>query len=273
MNTKLFQVGEPFGVADANDIVQFRPVSTFPDAADIDTGVVVLYTPEMALYRWNGSTYDRIPPAPAAAMNVYHGMHPIDQANDIILMVKTPSPLVTATIKLLGLNFPSYFYTEYAARSLSGSYTANTTIDHTHTGSVSGTTGNNSNNHTHEYLKDQAGGPYQTGNNSVNHTHSFTDSFTTSNNSATHKHGLSFTLPGSTQKATFTGSLLQVFVSTNMTAWSEIQENFSGIYNATGTPIIDITSSMTANSINYIKLSLNTPAAVGGLISHYIEIQ
>ena len=187
-------------------------------------------------------------------------------------MIKAPETISVAQLKLLGLSFPGYFYTEYAERATGTIWTANQNADHTHDGSVSGTTGNNSQNHTHIANVPSDQGTHITQENNVDHNHTFSDSLTTGSQSADHKHSYSVTLPGSTQKTTFTGSLLEVHVSANMVDWTEITQDFSGLFATTGTGMIDISSFLTANAVNYLRISLNTATVIGGKICHLLEI-
>jgi len=272
MIIKVFIVNDKLGVTAANNLKRLNACSELPGSGDIDENIPVFYVPEKILKFWDGSQYHNLG-APEASLPAITGQGIVDQNNDFEIMLDVPDVLQSATIKLLGLSFPSFFYTEYPA--INGTFwSTNVTDGHDHTGSVSGTTGNHNHVHNHEYLNAQGSAPTDTTDDDHTHSHSFSDNFTTAANTVAHKHQTTINFTGSSQKTTFSTSLLQVFITADRSAWGSARSiDVSSLFSTNGTGHIDISSFLTPGSVNFIKFHLNTATSVGGKISYLIKIR
>ena len=266
----LYKIGDKFGKIEANSLKTRFACSELP-TGDNDQNIPVLYLPQGIMKYHDGETWVNIG-VPEANLTPYTGQVVIDQNNYCEIMIEVPPVVQTATMKLLGLSFPSWPYTETPA--ISGTFwSTNVNDGHDHTGSVSGTTGSDSHTHDHMYTPGDTGS-IPTGSNSHTHVHNYNDNFTTSANAVQHKHQTIVSFSGSSQKTTFSASLLQVFITADRASWGSARSiDVSSLYNTNGTGHIDISAFLTAGCTNFILFRLNTTSAVGGKISYLISIK
>lgn len=269
----LYEIGDKFGKAEANKLkTRFACIdSEMPPVNEVDEDVPILNLTKKVLVAKSGSQFYNLG-VPEANLTPYTGQVIIDQNNDPEIMVEVPPVVQSATMKLLGLSFPGYFYTEYPAIN-APFWSTNVCDGHDHTGSVSGTTNSDSHTHNHIYTPGDTGG-IPTSDDSHSHDHSFSDSFTTASNTAVHKHQITVNFSGSSQKTTFNPSLLQIYITADRASWGAARSiDVSQLYAANGTAHLDISAFLTANCTNYIKFHLNTATALGGKISYLISIK
>ncbi len=191
------------------------------------------------------------------APNTYNGQVVIDENTPAILMIKGETGFTTASLSLIGINFPSYIYTELGQHShsegslaltsgaVSGTtHTHTTNIGHTHSGTfASGTHTHASGNHNHRV-------DFGT------HTHSFSD---TTNSTGSHTHNIS----GNTGYAgvdTGNDGVIDHRHSMNFSSGSEGTHSHT-LGGTTGSTDLDIYSSST-------NPTSGTPSATGSISSY-----
>jgi hypothetical protein len=237
----------------------------------------------------------------------YTGEVVVDSNNPATIMIKVPTAVSSVKIKLLGGTFPTWNYTELAAHNHGGQLFPSTTHTHTvpnHNHSFSDTVTSgaaSATNHTHLVSGNTGSTGVDQGNEGPeSHTH--TVSITSQNGGVAHTHSVSvsgntgdagtgatgkpsattaiqsagitgYTL-NDTAKTTLTDAITLGFSTDNSTWTTKGKSTYASladINNTTGTNEIDITTRLTPNMFNYIKISEPT-AKKGGKIAYHIEI-
>lgn len=224
----------------------------------------------------------------------YTGEVVVDSNNPATIIVKLPSVVSSVKIKLVGGTFPTWNYTELAAHDHGGQTFPSTT--HTHTGpshrhglslntqggtshAHGGTTGLNDDTvgtqyaatHRHPITADTTHTHPISGNSDYGGTGATgTPSATTAIQSA----GITGYTLNDTAKTTLTDAITLGFSTDNSTWETKGKSTYAGLANinaTSGTNEIDITSRLTANMFNYIKISEPTEKT-GGKVTYHIEI-
>lgn len=233
----------------------------------------------------------------------YTGEVVIDSNNPATLMVKVPTAVTSIKLKLVGGTFPTWNYTELGAHTHTLTVASSTHThaigDHTHY--VEGTTGGTSATHTHSFsYSGETAGEAPVASGAGDHSHGLEISGNTGNQSADHTHtyggysngttgntgtpsttssipstGISGYTLNDTAKTTITDAITLGFSTDNSTWTTKTKSDFASIANinnATGTDELNITTLLTLNSFNYIKISEPT-AKKGGKILYHICIE
>jgi hypothetical protein len=231
------------------------------------------------------------------ALRPYSGGDIIDQNNDIIIPVKTDATLTSVKLKLIGLNFPTYFYTElgqhsHAGSSLDldldlsiGSHTHELSLNaHTHTGSFAsgshthsgttasssvphahdtrGNTGVQSAGHFHDYYRKDGDSPNlaTTSGNSNSHYH-YIDLATVSITDTSHSHTFSTGTPsssGGVSSASVTGSMSSAVVT------GEVSGTVTGNTSATGAGVSATNTQKTNFSTSVLQMYISSDPSSWG---------
>lgn len=303
-----FARGDKFTVAVANSIKKlwYGDVSAMEDGecrVKLEDGDFVLKIMDGAIEKYVERSRSQ--------ERVYHGVDVIDENSDIIFLFNVFSGATTVKLKLLGLNFPEFHYTELPAHDHGGQTFAapdhiHTQAAHDHHVDITGTSSSGG-NHNHSFSGSSGNTAFETvyqgDAGSANHRHSFTPSGTISTEVA-HTHtvrihddtdqatpaiaacadadalasaGITGAGLNDTKKTTV-DDLIKVYVAVSPAAWGTAKtkatagwESLANINAATGTDEIEIISLVTDGGFNYIKINEPT-AKKGGKIAWHISV-
>ena len=241
---------------------------------------------------------------PAAVWH-FSGSEILDDNNDIIFTVEAPAGVTSAEMHLLGLNFPSWPYTELPEHAHDAghihSHTASGNTDnrdlstHSHSDTfANAATALGSHNHTGvtpnggDTATEDLGSHGHTQNGSVSnadlgtHYHWFSDTSNTgapsaSGTWATDVTGVDGGTVSTVQKTVFTNTTLEVYATQNIaggwgSAWGQsgTPPDMSGLFNTNGTGLVDIFSKVAVAGLWAFKFHI-TDTGKGGKINWLLK--